>query len=136
MNGEDRQLGLFCNHQAGENVEALEAVLDQDTVHSLGAVEKGMGWVVDVVPSGEIDLRGEELGLDDQKPSRLEELVEAGEFELRIVKMFGHFAAYDKVVGGAERLRVWDEHRIVGGHGVTLFTQEFGNDRASSSAVV
>jgi len=62
--------------------------------------------------------------------------VEAGEFELRIVKMFGHFAADDKVVGGAERLGVWDEHRVVGSHGVTLFTQEFGDDRAGSSAVV
>ena len=62
--------------------------------------------------------------------------MEAGEFELRIVKMFGHLAADDKVVGGAECLRVWDEHRVVGGHGVTLFTQEFGNDRPGSSAVV
>ena len=50
--------------------------------------------------------------------------------------MFGHFAADDKVIGGAEHLRVWDEHWVVGGHGVTLFTQEFGNDRAGSSAVV
>ena len=50
--------------------------------------------------------------------------------------MFGHFAADDKVVGSAERLRVWDEHRVVGSHGVTLFTQEFGNHRAGSSAVV
>ena len=41
-------------------------------VHPLRAVEKGMGWVIDVVPVGEIDLRGEELGLDDQKPSRVE----------------------------------------------------------------
>ena len=62
--------------------------------------------------------------------------MEAGEFELRIMKMFGHFAADDKIVVGAERLRVWDEHRVIGGHGVTLFTQEFGNDRAGSSAVV
>lgn len=62
--------------------------------------------------------------------------MEAGEFELRIVKMFGHLAADDKVIGSAECLGVWDEHRIVGGHGVTLFTQEFGNDRAGSSAVV
>ena len=100
LTGEDRQLGLFCHHQAGGNVEALEAVLDQDTVHPFRAVEKGMSWVVDVVPLGKIDPGGEELGLDDQKPSRVEELVEAGEFELRIVKMFGHFAADDKIVGG------------------------------------
>ena len=47
-------------------------MLDQDTVHSLGAVEKGMGRVINVVPVGEIDLGGEELGFDDQKPSRVE----------------------------------------------------------------
>ena len=65
MNGKDRQLGLFCNHQAGGNVEALEAVLDQDTVHPFRAVEKGVSGVVDVIPVGKIDLGGEELGLDD-----------------------------------------------------------------------
>ena len=47
-------------------------MLDQDTTHSLGAVEKGMSGVVGVIPSGKIDLGGEELGLDDQKPSRVE----------------------------------------------------------------
>ncbi len=111
-------------------------MLDQDTAHSLRAVEKGVSRVIDIVPVGEINLGGKELGLDDQKAARLEELVEAGEFELRIVKMFSHFAADYKVVGSAERFRVWDEHWVIGGHGVTLFTQEFGDDRAGSSAVV
>ena len=100
----------------------MEAVLDQNTAHPFWAVEKGVGRVVNVIPVGEIDLGGEELGFDEQKAARVEELVEAGEFELRIMKMFGHFAADDKVVGGAERLRVWDEHWIVGGHGVILFS--------------
>ena len=111
-------------------------MLDEHTAHTLWAIEKGMSGVVDVIPVGEIDLGGEELGLDDQNAFRLEELLEAGEFELRIVKMFGHFAANDKVISGAERIGVWDENRIVGGHGVTLFTQEFGNDWAGTSAVV
>lgn len=79
----------------------MEAVFDQDTAHPLGAVEKGVSRVVDVVPVGKIDVGGEELGFDDQKPARLEELVEAAEFEQRIVKMFDHFAADDKVIGGA-----------------------------------
>ena len=114
----------------------MEAVLDQDTVHPFRAVEKGVGRVVDVVPVGEIDVGSKELGLDDQKASRVEELVEAGEFELRIVKMFGYFAADDKVIGDVERLRVWNEKGIIGGNGVTLFTQEFGDDRSGSSAVV
>ena len=95
-----------------------------------------MSRVVDVVPGGEIDLGGEKLGLDDQKAARIEELVEAGEFELRIVKMFGHFAADDKIISGTECLGVWDEKRVISGHRVPLFTQEFGNDRAGSSAVV
>lgn len=80
-----------------------------------------MSWVVYVVPVRKIDLVSKELGLDDQKAAWLEELVEAGEFELRIIKMFGHFAANDKVIGSAECLRVWDEKGIVGGHGVALF---------------
>ena len=104
--------------------------------HPLGAVEKGVSRIVDVVPVGEIDVGGEELGLDDQKAARLEELMEAGEFELGIVKVFGHFAADDKVISSAECFGVWDENRIIGSHGVTLFTQEFGDDRAGSSAVV
>ena len=47
--------------------------------------------------------------------------MEAGEFALRIMKMFGYFGADDKVVSGAERLRVWNEKGIVGGHGVAPF---------------
>ena len=96
-------------------------MLDQDTVHPFRAVEKGVGRVVDIVPVGKIDIRGEELGFDDQKPAWVKKLVEAGEFELRIMKMFGHLAADDKVIGSAERLRVWDEKRIIGGHGVAPF---------------
>lgn len=111
-------------------------MLDQDTAHSHGAVEKGVSRIVDVVPFGKIDVGGKELGLDDQKAARLEELLEARKFALRIVKMFGYFAADDKVIGDVERLGVWDEKGIVGCHGVTLFTQEFGDDRAGSSAVV
>ena len=49
----------------GKFPEVLEAVLDQDTAHPLGTIEKGMSRVVDVVPGGKIDLGGEELGLDD-----------------------------------------------------------------------
>lgn len=95
-----------------------------------------MSRVIDVVPVWEIDVGGKELGLDDQKAARLEELLEARKFAIRIVKMFGYFAADDKVIGDVERLRVLDEKGIVGGHGVTLFTQEFGDDRSGSSAVV
>ena len=91
-------------------------MLDQDTVHPLVAIEKGVSWIVDVIPGGEVDLGGEELGLDDQKTAWIEELMEAGEFELRIVKMFGYLAADDKVIGDVERLGVWDENRIIGGH--------------------
>lgn len=90
--------------------------MDQDTVHPLVAIEKGVSWIVDVIPGGEVDLGGEELGLDDQKTAWIEELMEAGEFELRIVKMFGYLAADDKVIGDVERLGVWDENRIIGGH--------------------
>ena len=118
------------------NVEALEAVLDQDTVHTLEAVEKGVSRIVNVVPVTEIDVGGEELGLNDKKSARLEESLEAGEFALRIVKMFGHFATDNKVKGGVECLGVWDENWIIGCHRVSLFTQEFGDDRAGSSAVV
>ena len=50
--------------------------------------------------------------------------------------MFGYFAADDKVIVGVERLGVWDENRIIGGHEITLFTQEFGDDRTGSSAII
>ena len=50
--------------------------------------------------------------------------------------MFDHFAADDKVIGGAECLGVWDENRIVGGHAITFFTQEFGNHRTSACPIV
>ena len=99
-------LNLFCNHQAGGNVEALEVVLDKDTAHPLGAIEKGVSRVIDVIPVVEVNIGCEEFGFDDKKPAWFEELVEAGEFALRIVKMFDHFAADDKVIGGAERLGV------------------------------
>ena len=95
-----RLLGFFSNDQARREFEGVEAMLFQDQAHAFGAVEKGMGWVVDVVPVGEVNVRSEEFGFDDQKAARIEELVEAGEFALRIMKMFGHFAAHDEIVGG------------------------------------
>ena len=49
-------------------------------------------------------------------------MLEARKFALRIVKMFGYFAADDKVIVDFERFGVWDEKGIVGGHGVTHFT--------------
>ena len=62
--------------------------------------------------------------------------MESGKFGLGVVKVFDDFAADDKIVGGTQSLGVRDENGIVGGHGISLFLEEFGNDRAGSCAVV
>ena len=58
-----------------------------------------MSRVVVVVPVGEVNVGSEEFGFDDQEVARLEELMEAGEFGLGIMEMFGHFAAHNEIVG-------------------------------------
>ena len=95
-----------------------------------------MSRVVVVVPVWEVNVGGEEFGFDDQEAAWAKKLVESREFGLGIMEMFGHFAADDKIVGGAQSLGVRDKNGIVGGHGVTIFAKKFGNDRAGSCAVV
>lgn len=68
-------------------------------VHPFRSVEKGMSWVVDVVPVGEINIWSQEFGFDDQESTWVKKSMETGEFTLRMVKMFGYFAANDKVIG-------------------------------------
>ena len=77
----------------------MKAILGEDTAHPLWTVENSMSRVVDVVPVGKVDIGGKEFGFDDQKPARIEELVELVKLTLRMVKMFGHFATYDKIIG-------------------------------------
>ena len=95
-----------------------------------------MGRVVVIVPVWEVNVGGEVLGFDDQEPAGVKKLVESREFGLGMVEVFDDFAADDKIVGGAQSLGVRDENGIVGGHGISLFLEEFGNDRAGSCAVV
>ena len=95
-----------------------------------------MGWVIDVVPVGKVNVGVKELGFDDQEAAWVKKLVELREFGLGMVKVFDDFAADDKIVGGAQSLGVRDENGIIGGHGISLFLEEFGNDRAGSCAVV
>ena len=59
-----------------------------------------MGWIVDVVPVGEVNVGGEEFGFDDQEAAWVKKLVELREFGLEMVKVFDDFAADDKIVGG------------------------------------
>ena len=47
-------------------------MLFQDQAHTFGAVKKGVGWVIDVVPVGEVNVGGEEFGFDDQETTRVE----------------------------------------------------------------
>ena len=92
-------------------------------VHTFGAVKKGMSRVVFLVPVRKIDIGGEQFGFDDQEPARFEALVELVKLSLWIVKMFGHFATDDKIIGRGYSFRVWDEIGVVSGHGVSLFQE-------------
>ncbi len=95
-----------------------------------------MGFVVFVVPGGEVDVVGMDVGHAKKGGARSEQRVEAGEFVGGVIKVFDDFAAKDEVPGLFERAAVRVKKGVIEVGPVALFAEHGGYDGAGAGAEV